>query len=457
MLFFKFLSEDNKTLVGVEEKVQYEVGGEIKFNIDFNISSKQIGIQCIPMEGNTPIESPNLIFGEKVAILKIKKENIILMDENGICYARKVKVIDIIPIEYLPLKTGRNSLNFFTNFLRTAKKIQHKVEYMNFILQNKLNYYNLQTLMLYLEKVDGYFPEIEHCLLANGLYDHAIMYAICKKEYRSPIIRAKVMDCDYTINTGTPEYSKFTWAQAWAQAFPQDRKDIENLMYSPAQILMYCDNMGVKGEEAKEMTEKISKMPFNKYSVEYSKRIGTNDKLENLFLSTTNRVSNIIAYAIRYNRNTRAIRGSFTTRPRILEYEDFVEKIRTGREIKDIVLSSPKLAYQACVLGAEMTEELKSKIMESSCWTYEFLVTVGFDSTMYPAINGVDEIANLLGDDIKDKELFKSLLSQDFFTYKDIASVPLFFRYLFEYKERNPEFTKEIIEIMGKQIKPVEK
>ena len=365
MKFFKFVSDKNIS----SDEIKYEVGKKIEIQ-DVNIDKNQYnnGIHCIAWKGNSPINS-NMFLGPRVAILKAKKEDVVSKSENGTCYLKRCKVVDIINTEDLPddIKTGRKSYEFFMKFLSNINSIQHKQEYLNLILENCFDYYLANKANLYFEKLDRYYPEVEEYLLSKKMYDNAICYAICKGKYINPIIRDKIFEYHYDCHNYNLKYSKF----GWAKVFPRDEEEIEKLMDSPEKILLYCETMGYKNEEAAKFTEKMAKIQSINYFTEYVLRIGTNEKLEKDFLRTGS-LGEIICYAIRYNKNTKEIRDAILKYEVCYEYEDFVKGILEGKDIKDIALLSPKLACQHILLRGEPTPEIKDKIKEAPNYSSEY-------------------------------------------------------------------------------------
>jgi len=332
------------------------------------------------MEVESPIVCFNILFGPKVAILEANQEDIIYQEKDGKCRLKRCEVIDIINISDLPdnLKTGRNSIEFFHMFLNNIEKIEHKQEYFDLIIGNdykneykseyNLNTENRITLNLYFEKLDKYDPQIEEFLLSKKLYDNAIYYAICKKQYINPIIRDKILDSDYHCRNAEYKYSRY----GWAKVFPEDKEEIENLMNSSFDILRYCESMGYKDEEAEKFTEKISKFPFDEFTEIYVKNIGTNNELEKEFLIKSS-IESILTYAIRYNKNTKAIRKALKNNYNS-EYKDFIDQILDKKEFKDIALSSSEAALLYTLFGGKATKKIKKQIRKSSYCTIKYFM-----------------------------------------------------------------------------------
>jgi hypothetical protein len=456
MEFFKFISQKDKSLNKQYDRIKYKIGKKIEIkDADMDRSIQfSTGIHCISMEDNSPINYENVSFGPRVAILKAKEEDVIFQAEDGLCRLRKCQVVDIIYIEDLPdnLKTGRNSPGFFTHFLLNIKGIQHKQEYLDFILDKCCTSYIINTVNLYLEKLDRYYPEVEEYLLDKKLYDNAICYAICKKQYTNPIIRDKVLDDNYNCRNTEYKYSRF----GWVKVFPEDKEEIEKLMNSPYDILKYCETMDYKDEEAEKFTEKISQLPYDIYLSMYVLRIGTNDKLEKDFLNT-NSLYSILRYAVRYNKNTEEIRNSILRHEDFSEYEDFVKGMLDRKEIKDIALLSPKLAYQYILLGGEPTQEIKDKIKESSFYTLEYfkydVILYKLDKDMFPAINDVGDIIYIIRNFDIDKDFFKAISEQDYLVYSNEYYRDSFVNYLTKYKEKHIRYKNIINEILEKELK----
>ena len=124
------------------------------------------------------------------------------------------------------------------------------------------------------------------------------------------------------------------------------------------------------------------------------------------------------------------------------------------KDIKDIALSSPKLAFQYYSLGGELTPEIKNKIKESSYYTYEYFEYYNLDKEMYSGINNVRDITLLLtnGFSVK-KDFFKAILKQDYLVYNNVDSLNTFKDCLTKYKEKHREYANEVDKILLKEFK----
>lgn len=422
MKFFNFISENDESITKEYDGIKYKVGDKIEIKNTSIDEGTQYGkfIHCISLKGELPIDPQGILFGPRVAILKAKKKDIISYSEDSKCILKKCKVIDIIDTNDLPtyLKTGRNSVKFFTNFLSGGvKKIEYKKEYLDLLMkdfpnQNDIYDTKLFTLEMYIQKLDKYYLEMEEYLLNKNLYRVAIYNALYRRKYTNPILLDKILN--ENIN------KKFNWVIT----FPKDLEKIEETINSSSDILFYCSQFIHRSESKRrfnrpmeKFTEKMSQLPFDLNVQSYIEKIGTNDKLEKEFLKKAPK-EHILSYAIKYNRNTEEIKD-ILKKCDLYNNEEFVKEILAGKEIKDIALSSGKLAFRYIELGGEITEEIKNKIKESSFYTLEYFIYFGLDKNMYSAINNIKDIIEFIETFGADEKFFEAVAEQDYLVTED--------------------------------------
>jgi hypothetical protein len=184
MRFFKFIGEDNKSLCDIPdiEKIHYVKGKTIEVeDTDMNIKVQcGEGIHCILFDGTKPINTVNILFGPRVAILEADEEDVIYYSEDGKCRLKKCEVVDVYDINKLPkeLKNGRGNQDFSIQVFKLLKycKFSDCTE-----LLEKNQYGNITQLLV--KKLDRYYKKFEDYLVSNKIFIFAAEYALKHKKY----------------------------------------------------------------------------------------------------------------------------------------------------------------------------------------------------------------------------------------------------------------------------------
>jgi len=114
--FWKFISEENKSLNPRGNPLVYDVGAILEVpDADTTNVQCSSGIHCLVVTKEA-IDPYNVSFGPKIAILEAEEEDVIYFESNGKCRLRKCKVIDVLTDPPGWMKTGNGHSGFTKNY-----------------------------------------------------------------------------------------------------------------------------------------------------------------------------------------------------------------------------------------------------------------------------------------------------------------------------------------------------
>lgn len=279
MKFFKFLDEKDQSPASAN-KIHY-VKGEIIEVEDANPNSNLqcgSGIHCILFDGDKPIDSLNIVFGPRVAILEAEDEDVIYFSEYGKCRLKKAKVVDVYDVENLPeeLKLGRNNKDFACYLFDYLTEIKYDEKWMDFVLKpdawGSYNFFNC-----FIKKLDKHYPEFEDYLVNNDKFVFACKYACLSGKYHREELKKWVEDTDPLDNLK----EKIDWIVK----FGSDSNNFENNLLKIKDIDSILYYAVAANKDTKEIREIIKDNNIKYYPYGYEKYVTNfidNDNIEEI-------------------------------------------------------------------------------------------------------------------------------------------------------------------------------